>query len=165
MTGYSIRRSGLGNEFEISYYYVGREYRELIDRVFAVAYGYLGQRGELSLEISFAGRKKIREINASTRGIDKVTDVLSFQYMRGIKGRVAADAVVDNDLYLGEIMICKSAAYKQAAEYGHSFEREIAFLAVHGLLHLMGYDHIADEEREEMERLQREILSSAGVER
>ena len=62
-------------------------------------------------------------------------------------------------------MICKSAAYKQAAEYGHSFEREIAFLAVHGLLHLMGYDHIADEEREEMERLQREILSSAGVER
>ena len=162
------------NKFEISYYYVGREYRELIDRVFAVAYGYLGQRGELSLEISFAGRKKIREINASTRGIDKVTDVLSFPSFDLEEGQIVvvndsifvADVEEDGTLFLGDIVVCRSVAKAQAEEYGHSLEPGLGFLCLHGLLHLLGYDHVnGGLEEVRMREKEEQVLVKLGLPR
>lgn len=151
----------------IEFYNIGKENKKLIKQVLEEACCYLGQTGELCSEISFVGKKRIKEINYEIRGIDKVTDVLSFQYLEGIKGKNVYEFVSDEEkengkVFIGEILICKSVAKEQAEAYGHSFEREIAFLALHGFLHLLGYDHIKDEERVEMEGLQKSILEKAG---
>ena len=99
----------------------------------------------------------IHVMNRESRGVDRATDVLSFP-------------VFDEDFgvgpaVLGDIVISHETAVRQANEYGHSVEREIAFLTVHSMLHLLGYDHETDEEREEMEAKQREILDKLGIKR
>ncbi|MBR6849744.1 MAG: rRNA maturation RNase YbeY [Lachnospiraceae bacterium] len=120
--------------------------------------------------------EEIRETNAQTRQIDKVTDVLSFPnlyYEPGKEGDFSGITEDDADLFdpetgelmLGEIMICAEKVYAQAEEYGHGVVREFAFLVAHSALHLLGYDHMEDAERERMETLQEEILKEAGYER
>ena len=103
--------------------------------------------------------KKIHELNKNYRGIDKVTDVISF-------------ALEDDDTFiktdfriLGDIYICLDKAKQQALEYGHSFLREISFLTVHGLLHLLGYDHMKKEDEKVMFELQERILDLYGIKR
>lgn len=119
---------------------------------------------------------EIKEANAQTRQIDKVTDVLSFPnlfFEPGNEGNFSGLEEGDADtfdpesgeLMLGEIMICAEKVYAQAEEYGHGVIREFAFLVAHSALHLLGYDHMDDEERERMEALQEEILKEAGYER
>lgn len=112
-----------------------------------------------TFNIIFTTNEEIQEINKNYRGIDKVTDVISF-------------ALLDNDLSnynaedeLGDIFICVPRAIEQASEYGHSVEREIGFLAVHGYLHLSGYDHMTKEDEEVMFALQEKILERAGLKR
>lgn len=112
-----------------------------------------------TFNIIFTTNEEIQEINKNYRGIDKVTDVISF-------------ALLDNDLSnynaedeLGDIFICVPRAIEQANEYGHSVEREIGFLAVHGYLHLSGYDHMTKEDEEVMFALQEKILERAGLKR
>jgi probable rRNA maturation factor len=84
--------------------------------------------------------EEIQQLNASYRNIDRVTDVLTFPAWEG-------DAILcPPDGYLGDIAICYERAAEQAQEYGHSLERELAFLAVHGALHLLGYDHMKPED-------------------
>ncbi len=102
---------------------------------------------------------KIRMLNKEYRKIDKVTDVISF-------------ALEDDDTFqlenyrvLGDIYICLEQALKQADDYGHSFKRELSFLAIHGLLHLLGYDHRTEEEEKIMFKKQEEVLSHYGIER
>ncbi len=102
---------------------------------------------------------KIRELNKEYRNIDRVTDVISF-------------ALEDDDTFnledyrvLGDIYICLEQALKQAEDYGHSFKRELSFLAIHGLLHLLGYDHMSEEEEKIMFKKQEEVLSHYGIER
>lgn len=102
---------------------------------------------------------KIRELNKEYRNIDRVTDVISF-------------ALEDDDTFnledyrvLGDIYICLEQALKQAEDYGHSFKRELSFLAIHGLLHLLGYDHMSEEEEKIMFKKQEEVLSRYGIER
>lgn len=120
--------------------------------------------------------EEIREANAQTREIDKVTDVLSFPNLFFEVGKegdfselTEGDADVfdpeTGELMLGEIMICAEKVYAQAEEYGHGFIREFAFLVAHSALHLLGYDHMNDVERERMEALQEEFLKEAGYER
>ena len=103
--------------------------------------------------------KEIQELNKTYRGIDKVTDVISF-------------ALEDNNTFknpvqrmLGDIYICIEKAYSQAKEYGHSNIREICFLSTHGILHLLGYDHIKKEEEDIMFNLQEELLSGYEINR
>ncbi len=98
--------------------------------------------------------KKIKKINKEYRGIDKVTDVISFAFEDNDKRRY------NNIRVLGEIYICIPKMINQAEAYGHTQTRELAFLGVHGLLHLLGYDHVKDKEEEKiMIERQEEILN------
>ncbi len=95
--------------------------------------------------------EEIHQINSEFRGVDRPTDVLSFEEHL--------------DDYLGDILISIEKVKEQAEEYNHSFERELLFLITHGFLHLNGYDHMNDEEEQEMFDLQRKLLSEYGVNR
>jgi probable rRNA maturation factor len=113
----------------------------------------------------------IRSINARHRGIDRATDVLSFPMLDLAAGEkpVASAENMDPEiglLFLGEIVISLQRAKEQAAEYGHSVERELAFLAVHSVLHLLGYDHEDDGPQSKLMRSREEaILSDLGLTR
>lgn len=114
----------------------------------------------------------MRALNKETRGADKPTDVLSFQYLDYIKAGEKVDLdrkeyfdVVTGLVDLGEIYICRSIARRQAKEYGHSVKREKAFLALHGLLHLLGYDHDGGEDEREMFAIQENFLDALGLKR
>ena len=109
--------------------------------------------------IIFVDNKKIREINKTYRNIDRQTDVISFA--------LEDDKTFNTDAFrfLGDIYISIDKAKEQAIEYGHSLKREIAFLSVHGFLHLLGYDHMTKEDEEVMFNLQEEILDSYGIKR
>ena len=115
--------------------------------------------GDGEFNIIIVDNKKIQDINREYRNIDKVTDVISFA--------LEDDKTIKLDDYrmLGDIYICIEKAKEQAIEYGHSFKRELSFLAVHGLLHLLGYDHMTKEDEEVMFSKQEEVLSKYGIER
>ena len=109
--------------------------------------------------IIFIDNEQIRKINATYRGIDRETDVISFAF---------EDAKDDFSLtkrVLGDLYISIPKMQEQAKSYGHSEKRELAFLTVHGLLHLLGYDHQTPEEEEKMFGLQKEILDEEGISR
>lgn len=125
----------------------------------------------LSAEIIITDEAEIRRLNAEARGIDAVTDVLSFPSLDGIRGRALKKAdfpfEVDEDgnIFLGSIVICEKRAREQAEEYGHSYMRELHYLAVHGLWHLLGYDHMTEEDKPEMRAKEEKILSKLGITR
>lgn len=118
-----------------------------------------------SAEVSFSitDNEGIRALNLAERNIDKVTDVLSFPMLMVEDGVliVEDEDMVDDTVFLGDIVISLPKAEKQAEEYGHSLERELGFLTVHSMLHLLGYDH-EDGPREESEMFQKqeEILNA-----
>ncbi|MDN5363206.1 MAG: putative rRNA maturation factor [Eubacteriales bacterium] len=102
--------------------------------------------------------EEIRRLNKEYRGIDSPTDVLSFALNEG-------EEVEGADFLLGDVYISMERAVAQAEEYGHSLLREVSFLAVHGLLHLLGYDHQTEEERQRMRQKEEEILEEFGLPR
>ena len=113
-----------------------------------------GAVGDITVLVSTPDR--IRALNHEFRNVDAVTDVLTFPAAEGERVLCPADG------YLGDIMICYDRAVSQAQEYGHPLSRELAFLAVHGTLHIMGYDHMQPEEEAVMRQRQREILQEMG---
>ena len=125
----------------------------------------------LSAEIIIVDEEYIKTLNREQRGIDSVTDVLSFPSLDNIKGKKLlkkehpADFDEDGGIFLGSIAICEKRAKEQAEEYGHSFEREINYLAAHGLLHLLGYDHMTDGDKQEMREKEERILKKINLER
>ncbi len=124
-------------------------YEKLISNVFKKI------KNKKIFSIIFVDDTKILELNRTYRNIDRVTDVISFALCDD-----AENALLDE---LGDIFIDLEQASRQAEEYGHSMEREVAFLAVHGYLHLCGYDHMTKDEEEIMFKKQEEILGSAGI--
>ncbi|ANX00544.1 rRNA maturation RNase YbeY [Thermoclostridium stercorarium subsp. leptospartum DSM 9219] len=112
---------------------------------------------------------EIRRINAEYRKKDSVTDVLSFPMLDMEDGSFITEPTEidmdDGKLFLGDIVISVPRAIEQAENYGHSVERELAFLTVHGVLHLLGYDHNIPEREEKMKKRQEEILESIGLPR
>ena len=106
-----------------------------------------------NFSIVFVDNEKIQYLNKNYRNIDRVTDVISFAFEDNAK------VVYNNVRFLGEIYICIPRMIEQANEYGHSETRELAFLTVHGLLHLLGYDHIEKADEEKMMKLQEVILN------
>jgi probable rRNA maturation factor len=102
-------------------------------------------------------QETIKEINKTYRGKDSITDVISFA-LEDDKTFIKTDFRI-----LGDIYICLNKAKMQAEEYGHSFLRELSFLTIHGLLHLLGYDHIEKEDEEVMFKLQEMILDEYGI--
>lgn len=125
-----------------------------------IAYTMLSEREGLNGEVALTlcNNEYIRELNNDYRGIDSVTDVLSFPTLD-------FDAIGGYSLF-GDIVISLPRATEQAKEYGHSLTRELCFLCVHSALHLLGYDHVDDEDgRIYMEKRQDEVLSYFGIER
>lgn len=121
------------------------------------------------VSVTFVNEEKIRELNKISRNVDRVTDVLSFP-MLDIKypqkvNSFSDEVNPDGTLYLGDVVICTKRAKEQAKEYGHGFKREIGFLALHGLLHILGYDHIEKEDEEIMFSTADKILNSVGLKR
>ena len=109
--------------------------------------------------IIFVTPEEIHELNKQYRGVDRVTDVISFAL------EDAHDVSLSDVRVLGDIYICIDSMKEQAIEYGHSETRELSFLTVHGLLHLLGYDHQTKEDEEVMFGIQRKILSDLNINR
>ena len=146
-------------------------YRKKIEKLFEVAGKVLKEDFSLvGISVNFVDETEIQKLNKQFRKIDKCTDVLSFPNLekkvnQSLKDFENERNFDDGLLFLGDIVICKKVAYKQAKEFGHSRKREICFLALHGLLHLLGYDHIESEDEKVMKDVADKILSSFGVER
>lgn len=125
----------------------------------------------LSAELVFTDEAGIRALNAAERGIDAVTDVLSFPNLEGIrgvplrKGDFPFDIDEEGALFLGSVVICRERAAEQAQEYGHSLRREVYYLAVHGLCHLLGYDHETEEDKAEMRAREEAVLAEMNIAR
>ncbi len=113
------------------------------------------------LSITLTDDEHIHALNKKFRGVDRATDVLSFAFHESDEPEIL-DATVD---VLGDVIISLERAAAQAQEFGHSFLRELIFLEVHGLLHLLGYDHVDDDDRREMEAEQKFVMSTLGIER
>lgn len=141
-----------------------------LQRVADLAYQALCQKEGLLIEIAFVSEEEIRELNKEQRNIDKVTDVLSFPYLDGIRGEILTpehfgEECEEDGFLLGSVCICMQRAKEQAEEYGHSLEREVCYLALHGILHCFGYDHIEKSDEEEMTLLAEQIMTKLNLKR
>ena len=128
-----------------------------------------------SIHVEFIGPRLMKRINAEKRGVDVLTDVLSFPMMEmregRLLGRVSAEDLQPSEsgglpiLFFGDVLLSLDRAVEQASGFGHSVDREIAFLTAHAVLHLFGYDHGTPEEERRMRRNQREVLDPLGYRR
>ena len=140
--------------------------KELAEKVINAALDYVDCPYEAEVNLLLTMNDEIQEMNQNFRSIDRPTDVLSFpmiDYEEAGNFDFLADVMdafhpESGELMLGDIVISKEKVISQAEEYGHSIEREYAFLIAHSMLHLFGYDHMEDDERIIMEQKQREIL-------
>ncbi|MEG9430336.1 MAG: rRNA maturation RNase YbeY [Christensenellaceae bacterium] len=153
---------------------MGRLVLECLDRrikagaVAKAVYQVTKQKANLKAEIVFDNESDMRTLNFSERGIDKVTDVLSFPSMDRIKGKVLTPDVCKTEMdgryiFIGSIVLCDEKIKAQAKEFGHSQVRERNYLIMHGLLHLLGYDHMTAEDKYEMRNKEKEALAILGV--
>lgn len=136
------------------------EIRKLIKTAITEALAYENFDSKAEVSVTITDNERIHELNFKHRGVDRPTDVLSFpMYEDDEDMDISREAAV-----LGDIVISAEKALEQAEEYGHSPEREIAFLCVHSVLHLLGYDHETSEDDErDMFRRQEEILNKIGL--
>lgn len=148
-------------------------YEEIVNKMVVSALDFENCPYEAEVSVIFVDDEEIRKINSEYRGIDKSTDVLSFPFNEfeipgnfdNIEESVDAFNPETGELLLGDIILSTDHIVEQAIEYGHSETRELAFLVVHSMLHLMGYDHMVDEDRVIMEERQRKILELEGISR
>lgn len=147
------------------------EHENAVKQAFFGVIDHIGQTDDVCVELTLTTPEDIREVNRDTRGVDGVTDILSFPTVDGKRDKIfKKDCPFDVDpesgeIVLGELLLCVERAREQAEEYGHSLIRELAFLVVHGMLHLFGYDHIEKSDEEEMFPLQDQILNKIGITR
>lgn len=144
---------------------VGKPSEKLITDLLSHAAKMEELNGLYELSITFMDDDAIQAVNAEFRGKDKPTDVISFALEELSEGEVAIVHEQDMPVVLGDIIISIETAQRQAEEYNHTFERELGFLALHGFLHLLGYDHLDEKEERKMFGRQNEILTSFGLER
>lgn len=134
----------------------------LIRRSVIAALDYEGYSNDCEVSVTLTDNEGIHALNKQYRNIDAPTDVLSFPL---VEYESTEEPPVDDATMLGDIVISLERAEEQAEEFGHSFEREVAFLTVHSMLHLLGYDHVNSEaEDEEMRSRQRDIMKTLGLE-
>ncbi len=148
---------------------VSKDELEDIDRLLQYAADYLKLPENSEMSITFMDNERIQVINRDYRGKDAPTDVISFAIEEEGEDEMPIffddEEITDLPNELGDIMISTQRAQEQAAEYGHSYEREVGFLALHGFLHINGYDHMTPEDEKEMFGLQKEILNAYGLKR
>jgi len=137
--------------------------QEILDKmtqaaVYAVELEELeSERCEIS--VTFVDMEEIHELNKEYRDVDRPTDVLSFPQFYDLEEEIPEVG----EICLGDVVICKDKAAEQAEEFGHSFEREIIYLFVHSVLHLLGYDHMEDDEKACMRAREEQIMEHLGV--
>ena len=146
---------------------VTNEIKALIKKCTLAALKYMEFRTDVEISVVLTDNDEIKALNNMHRNIDRATDVLSFpMFEYDENGEIIEDYAEFNevgDILLGDIVISLERADEQAKEYGHSFEREVGFLTVHSMLHLLGYDHMTPEDEEEMFGYQTEILNEIGL--
>ena len=140
------------------------ETEKLFNDVIAESLRYEEFDPQCEISLSIVNNDEIKKINKQYRNIDAPTDVLSFPLLTFEEGE-QADVNEKDEIMLGDIIISIEKAVSQAEEYGHGLKRELAFLTAHSMLHLMGYDHMEDDEREEMFEKQEAILNNLGITR
>jgi probable rRNA maturation factor len=160
--------------------FLNKNYIEKIENAYNYALKLLKVKcRDLEVNISFVSVKEIRGLNNNFRNKDVKTDVLSFPNLLEFgktdmqlitdklsKKNFASDINRENGcIFLGDICICKKVAFKQAKEYGNTKLREIVYMAVHGLLHLLGYDHMKDEDKKVMREVEEKIMSFINLTR
>lgn len=144
-------------------------FKRAIKKNYMTALNFTGNDVEnLAVGLCYVNKDEIRELNKQFRQIDRPTDVLSFPFLDiSYKGKKLSsfdsEREPNGELYLGDIYICKEIAKSQAKEYEHSFKREVCFLALHGLLHLLGYDHIEKDDEKVMIKTANDILSECKI--
>ena len=145
---------------------------EYVEKVILAVMDYVDCPYEAEVNVLFTDNEGIHEMNREYREIDRPTDVLSFpmvEYEEPGNFDTLEETGEDcfhpetGELLLGDIVLSYDKIQEQAKEYGHSELRELCFLIAHSMLHLFGYDHMEEEEREQMERMQREILSGLNI--
>lgn len=148
--------------------------RFTIKKLLQGALKYLGQPfNDVEMSVSFVSQEEIQKLNRESRSVDSVTDVLSFPTIDNPERNVldvntfSVDALnpETGKLNLGDVVICLDRAKEQAESYGHSLKRELCFLALHGTLHLLGYDHMNEQDEKQMFALQEEILDKMHITR
>lgn len=117
---------------------------------------------EAEVSLLLVDNQRIHTLNLEYRGVDRPTDVLSFALQEEVEEEPEFE---EGDEMLGDIVISVERARDQAQEYGHSFEREIIYLAVHGMLHLLGFDHEEEIDKQEMRRKEEEVMAKLKLER
>ncbi|MFH0402572.1 rRNA maturation RNase YbeY [Streptococcus sp. A23] len=153
---------------------VSAQMQEQITDLLQFAAEKIGKQNK-EMAVTFVDNARVHEVNLEYRGIDRPTDVVSLEYKPEneiffdeedlLDDPDLAEMMEDFDAYIGELFISIDKAREQAEDYGHSFDREMGFLAVHGFLHINGYDHYTPEEEAEMFGLQEEILTAYGLTR
>lgn len=153
---------------------VSAQMQEQITDLLQFAAEKIGKQNK-EMAVTFVDNARVHEVNLEYRGIDRPTDVVSLEYKPEqeivfdeedlLDNPELAEMMEDFDAYIGELFISIDKAREQAEDYGHSFDREMGFLAVHGFLHINGYDHYTPEEEVEMFGLQEEILTAYGLTR
>lgn len=129
-------------------------YEEVFSELFARIFKHLGLKGDYITDVTIVNNEEIHVINREYRNVDRPTDVISFAF----QDEESEKQLVGGPISLGEIIISFEKAEEQAKEYGHSLIREMSFLFTHGMLHLLGYDHMKKEDEVVMFKLQDEIL-------
>lgn len=140
-----------------------------IEHTLVCACETLGQ-DNVTVSVSMMSEQEIRQANLEERDVDSVTDVLSFPTLENVRGKTicAKDFPYDVDpetglVDVGCIAICEARARAQAAEYGHGIKREMNFLALHGFLHLLGYDHMTEDDESQMTGIAVDILDKLSI--
>ena len=138
---------------------ITEDYSDDLNNIVVKACEILNIEEDLELSCIVVSVEKIHEINKEYRHLDKPTDVISFALED-------SEQIVGGDVrVLGDIFICDDYVISQAQEYGHSLRREFCFLFTHGLLHLLGYDHMNEEDEKQMTDLQKQILDALEIKR
>ena len=131
--------------------------------------GFVETDVPLAVEFVFVDGEEIRRLNRETRDTDRVTDVLSYPALDDIKGQAIKgedhpyEMDEEGNLLIGSIVVCCDRAKEQAEEFGHSYNRELHYLLVHGIMHCLGYDHMVDDEKAEMREKEEFILGKLGI--
>ena len=112
------------------------------------------------ISVTLVDMEEIHQLNRDYREVDSPTDVLSFPQFDDLN-----DLPEEGEIALGDVVICKDKAEEQAQEFGHSFEREIIYLFVHSVLHLLGYDHMDEDEKKIMRRQEEAVMEQLGITR
>lgn len=133
---------------------------KIITQVLEKAAEVYALEAQTEVSVVLSDDKYIHELNLKYRGKDRPTDVLSFALNEGEEPEIIDGPA---EVLLGDIIISVETAMRQAVEYGHSLEREMAYLTVHGILHLLGYDHEESQDKEEMRAEEEHVLGLLGI--